>query len=393
MKRLVLPVRPDWQTKAESQGYTWHSENGTCSWNEGAAYALTKAEVHNLRATANELYALYLHAAEQVVRQNWWHRLGVPESQGPLLRTSFESGDACLAARFDLMLNEAGDLKLIEFNADVALTLIETSIVQREWLHEVRPTHEQFNDLHASLHDAWRKLGVRHVHLAWRPRHREIENTIRYMASIVREAGVKASLMALHCLGWDAKQRAFVDSDGEAIRCCYKLYPWAWMLNEDFARRLPAAGCRFIEPTWSHLMASKGMLAVLWELFPDHPALLPCFEDDTRFKESSFVSKPLFGREGQNITMRSQNAVLQQSGGDFEHEPCIHQAMCVSPRLDGFIPQFGVWMIHGHATALGIRETDSFIINADSPFTPHFIEKDTSLRQEELNAARPWNED
>ena len=115
------------------------------------------------------------------------------------------------------------------------------------------------------------------------------------------------------------------------------------------------------------------MLAVLWELFPDHPALLPCYDTATQIS-GPFVTKPLFGRQGQNITIHSQTGVLQQSGGEFKDEPCVHQQMAASPRYDGFIPQFGVWVVNDQAVALGMRETDSLIINAYSPFTPHFIE-------------------
>ena len=34
---------------------------------------------------------------------------------------------------------------------------------------------------------------------------------------------------------------------------------------------------RFIEPGWRVLLNSKGLLPVLWELFPDHPNLLPAY--------------------------------------------------------------------------------------------------------------------
>ena len=115
------------------------------------------------------------------------------------------------------------------------------------------------------------------------------------------------------------------------------------------------------------------MLAVLWELFPDHPALLPCFEAD-ELRSGSWVSKPIFGREGHNIVIRRESVVLQQTGGEFTGQRQIHQRMAESPRFDGCVPQFGVWMVADKAVALGMREELNHIIEGHSLFTPHVVE-------------------
>ena len=44
------------------------------------------------------------------------------------------------------------------------------------------------------------------------------------------------------------------------------------------------------------------MLCVLWELFPDHPLLLPAYFDIKDSKEKrKWVSKPCYGREAEGI--------------------------------------------------------------------------------------------
>ena len=51
---------------------------------------------------------------------------------------------------------------------------------------------------------------------------------------------------------------------------------------------------------------NKGMLPLLWEMFPDDPNLLPAFfEDDPNAASlgTSFVREPLFSREGANIAL------------------------------------------------------------------------------------------
>ena len=61
-----------------------------------------------------------------------------------------------------------------------------------------------------------------------------------------------------------------------------------------------------IEPAWKLLLSNKGILPLLWAMFPRHPNLLPAyFEDDPKATSlgSSFVRKPLYSREGANVSI------------------------------------------------------------------------------------------
>ena len=64
---------------------------------------------------------------------------------------------------------------------------------------------------------------------------------------------------------------------GTQINSIFKLYPWETML----ARRVrPPTPCdtykdmRWIEPIWKMLLSNKGILPILWELYPNHALLL-----------------------------------------------------------------------------------------------------------------------
>src|SRR3977135_668599 len=64
----------------------------------------------------------------------------------------------------------------------------------------------------------------------------------------------------------------------------------------------------WIEPPWKAILSNKGILPLLWEMFADHPNLLPAyFEDDPNAARlgASFVRKPLYSREGANIALVS----------------------------------------------------------------------------------------
>ncbi|WP_166647199.1 glutathionylspermidine synthase family protein [Prosthecobacter fusiformis] len=367
----MIHPRGDWQARVEAGGLTWHGEGGGC-WNEGAFYEFTEAELGRIRTTAREVYELHLLAAAHVVRHGLWSRLGVHEADVPILKASWERQDWSLMGRFDFLLDEQGQAKLIEFNAETALSVIETGPVQRKWQQEVMPGYGQFNELEKSLVAAWRRCGRQHVHCAWRPRHPETAGTLRYLAGLVREAGLRATVMAMHSLGWDAGRGSFVDCDGEPVDCCYKLYPWDWMLREPFARCLMDSQTVFVEPAWRLMLSSKGMLALLWELFSDHPALLPAYADADRLG-ASFVRKPFFGREGNNVCVVENGEVAEELTGECGDQQQVYQARVVNGGYTGRQAQLGVWMVGGEPVALGMRESERLIITGDSAFVPHVV--------------------
>jgi glutathionylspermidine synthase len=377
MKRISLSPRPNWQATVEKQGLTWHSENGKVTWNEENAYVLSHTEVEKLYQTARELAQIYHQAAGHVVKNKLWSLMGLQAHEAALITSSWERGEWSLHGRFDFLMDAHGCPKLLEYNAETALSLVETAVIQKHWLADTMPDFGQCNDVEELLSQAWRESGFDHVHCAWRPRHAEVEGTIRYMAGILRKVGIKVTLMALHRMGWDSQQRAFVDHDGTPIGHCYKLYPWEWMLREPFAKWVEASRCSFVEPPWRLLLGSKGILCVISELFGDHPAVVACHTTPEKLG-ASFVSKPLFGHEGHNVTIHRDGEMTESLGGEYGDEAKVFQAFVEGQRCDGLLAQFGVWMVRDKPAAICIRETLGSIISANSAFVPHAVERQNS---------------
>lgn len=372
MKRIHVAPRCCWQRVVEEQGYLWHTEGDHPCWREDACYVLTDGEVQLLRRTGDEVYQMLIKAADHVVKNGLWSRVGISDEHARIVAASWESGARPMAGRFDLLVDEQGQPKLLEFNADCALTMLETAVIQRDWQKTGFPGAGQLNELHERLVSAWRSSGLDVIHVAWRPRHPEVEGTMRYIAKTVREAGLEAVLMAMHCVGYDAKRKVFVDRDLRAIRCCYKLYPWGWMLEEPFARHVESSSTEFIEPASAHLLGSKGLLSVLWDLFPDHPAILPCHDEPP--SSGAYVSKPMLGCEGHNISIHGM-AEGETTDGEFAEQRRVHQQFVRTVRHDGWLPQMGLWMVGGQCAALGIREDTHLILQNESTFVPHIVMK------------------
>lgn len=69
------------------------------------------------------------------------------------------------------------------------------------------------------------------------------------------------------------------------------MYPWEWLLadmSEPILGTYAAVGS--IEPIWKMMWSIKGLLAVLWEMFPRHPNLLASYLDEPRGRVRMFRS-------------------------------------------------------------------------------------------------------
>ena len=63
------------------------------------------------------------------------------------------------------------------------------------------------------------------------------------------------------------------------------VYPKEWLINEiefDELLKWDFEKLNFIEPVWKLILSNKGLLPLLWEMFPNHPNLLPAYYDSPR---------------------------------------------------------------------------------------------------------------
>ena len=197
--------------------------------------------------------------------------------------------------------------------------------------------------------------------------------TATYQRDIAEEAGLSTAGVLIKDIGWDHDARRFVDDVGHPIRSIFKLYPWEWMVHEAFGPQLLVTypEMQWIEPIWKMLFANKGMLAILWDLFPGHPNLLKAHLGAPDGM-TEYARKPLLSREGANVTLVTR-AGTTATAGDYGEEGFVYQALAPIPVLDGRRPVLGTWVIDGEAAGLGIRESDGPITDNRSRFVPHLF--------------------
>lgn len=394
MFRHLCPPRPDWRARVEADGLIWSmtpAEDGGPDvpyWVEGVFYEFSSAEIEILESATEELHGMCEQAARHVLdHPELLPRFGLPAESVPLLRQSLAMPS--LYGRFDFAYDGSGPPKLLEYNADTPTGLVESAVAQWYWLEDVFPTSDQWNSLHERLIDRWRAVKPRlkpgMLHFAPLGADSEEEwMTVGYLQDTAQQAGIDTDVVAVEDIGWHREWKTFVDTQGRRIRNCFKLYPWEDMLAEQFGAHVMAdpADVLWIEPAWKALLSNKALLPVLWELFPEHPNLLPARFDDPGDLDD-WVAKPRHGREGRGITINTLPALGDREGGGY-----VFQRRAELGSYDGMHCVLGSWVVGGAAAGLMVREQAGPITDHRARFVPHVINEprpDASQIQEWLH--------
>ncbi|MFB7341708.1 glutathionylspermidine synthase family protein [Streptomyces hydrogenans] len=392
MERHTIEPRPGWQQTVEEQGLVYpltRYPDGSLRpyWDESAYYSFTLPEVEALEEVVEELHAMCLAAAAHIVERNRFADLGITDprvaervAESWRRRAELPS----LYARFDLVYDGTGPAKMLEYNADTPTSLVEAASPQWFWMEERFPGADQWNSLHERLVEAWKRqaplLPPGPVHFA----HSETDElgedlmTVAYLRETAEQAGLATEALSVERIGWDRLSRRFVDEKLRFIRSCFKLYPWEWLVTDRFGKHVlstldngggSGTTC-WIEPAWKMLLSNKALLAILWELYPGHPNLLPAYLDGPRelATTTGWAAKPLLGREGAGVT-------LHEPGGEVvvRDEPCCYQGLAPLPDFDGNRTLLGAWVVEDEAAGLGIRESAGAITDEYARFLPHVI--------------------
>ena len=380
MQRRALKPRTDWESRLEAAGVTYHThDDGSPYWREDACYVFRLAEIERIEKAASEVQALCLKAIEHVLDRGRFREYGIPGWMEPVIRESWERDEVGLYGRFDFAYDGQGYPKLLEYNADTPTSLVEAAVAQWYWLEERFPGRDQFNSLHERLVAAWKRaqdfLPAGTVYFLYQDT-LEDQQTVAYLRDTADQAGLSTAQMLIEDLGWDEPSGTFRDLDDRPVRAAFKLYPWEFMIKDAFGPSLARQPrpCAFLEPAWKMLLSNKALLAILWELFPDSPYLLPSYLDGPR-DLVNYVKKPLLAREGANVEVHAGGQVHQTKAMDcYGAEGYVHQAYAPIPEFDGFRPVLGAWIVDGEPAGMGIREARGLVTDNGSSFVPHLIE-------------------
>lgn len=386
------------QTKAldpaylETLGFVWHTDRDDSSYLSDRLVLLTEAEAEAYYEAGNTLYDMFVEAGEYIIQNNLFHEIGIPFNVVDLVKESWENDlHWHLYGRFDLAGGiDNQPIKLLEFNADTPTALFETAIVQWAILKQNGLEEQsQFNALYEALVDNFKRLvtleeridGFEEQYEGWKflftsiKGNIEEENTVKLLQHMAQEAGYITEFAYIDEIEFSEEEG--IVYEGESYELWFKLIPWEEIALEEADLAMLLRGIIFnqkaiiFNPAYTLMFQSKGMLKILWDLFPDHPLLLESsFEPLANQKQ---VVKPIFGREGESVTIRNPDgSTVAAIKGNYDNHKMVYQAYTELPKdQEGASYQAGVFYAY-EACAVGFRK-GGLILDNLSKFVGHIV--------------------
>lgn len=383
MIRNSIPARLDWRTRVESVGFDFHTFDGEPYWVDDAYYEFTLEQIENdLEDPTDELVEMCYEAVSYVCgHPELLHKLAIPEGFHKFVVNSWAKHERDLYGRFDLSYNGLEPAKLLEYNADTPTSLLESAVVQWQWLEDQKALGnlpedaDQFNSIYERIKFAFTHMDLPEVmHFTGALDSYEDSGNLAMIADIAAQCGKVCNIIDIRDIGVSG-DNWFTDMQDRPIEAMFKLYPWEDMVREEFAPMILLNHTKILEPAWKMILSNKGILPILWMMFEGHKNLLPAFfDDDPKAMElTQYARKPLFSREGANVELVNNGLVLENVPGEYDKYPMIRQQLTTLPRFGLNHAVIGSWVVAGKSCGIGIREDQSLVTKDTSLFIPHII--------------------
>ncbi|OGX79448.1 glutathionylspermidine synthase [Exiguobacterium sp. SH31] len=364
----------------------------------------TQDEVDRIREATRAVDAIFRKANRllRTLPDETLRLLGYPEASLPFLRDKALPQETIIG-RYDWIVKD-GVIKLMEFNADTPTFIKELFDVNRYVTTEfglnnpnAGATAELKTELRKAVIAAWQRLnrdGTPKIVFTSHDDNIEDKWTTRFLQETL---DLPSEFVPLY--------RLLVDVDGvytpsgERVDVLYRqTYPIEHLVD-DRAPNGDLIGIRLLElnqakhvsllnPLSAFLMQSKGVQALIWELYETdtyfdtaerqviRTHLLPTYlEADPFLGQSAYVQKPAFGREGDSVILYAEDGVPfhKEVLQTYAEETAVYQQFNELPTrttntVNGPLAthyMIGCFCLNGHPSALGAR-AGSMITNNQS---------------------------
>ena len=370
----------------------WHTEDSGRAYVADEAVIVGEAEAEAYYEAVNELYDMFVEAGDYVVEHGLFHEIGIPFNLVDAVKISWENDVHWhIYGRFDLSGGIDGEpIKLLEFNADTPTLLFETAVIQ--WaLLKANGLDEaaQFNHIYEAIRDNFKRLVVLEgdvedfgrLYEGWRILFSAVrgeiedENTTKLLQKIATDAGFETAFAFVDEVEFSDEEGIFYEDVNYEF--WFKLIPWEMIAIEesDLARILTAImknrKAIILNPAYTLMFQSKGIMKILWDLFPNHPLLLETSFEPLGKKQ---VQKPFLGREGGGVRiLDASGKVIEEGEKEYLDQPAIYQEYVELPKDErGRRYQAGVFFAY-EGCGLGYRRGGEILGNG-SEFVGHIIE-------------------
>ena len=376
----------------EELGFTWHTDSDGTKYINDELVEISMQEAESYYEVANEIYDMYVEAAEFVIDNDLFFEIGIPFNLVDSIKKSWENDVHWhIYGRFDFAGGIDGKpIKLIEFNADTPTSLFETTLLQWALLKENGMDEEkQFNNVYDAISQNFKRLITLEDDIAlfeerydgWKilfssiDGNDEEEATTKLLQQMATDAGFNTGFEYLQNVRFDEK--GIFDAHDNKYEYWFKLYPWEDIAHDEpelattITNIMNAQEAIILNPAYTLLFQSKGIMKIMSDLFPDSPYLLKTsFEPLEGIKQ---VEKTIFGREGANTKIIASNGqIVEQIDGPYDNYKKVYQEYVEFPKdVKGAKYQAGVFFAY-EACGLSFRKGGE-IMNDMSKFVGHVI--------------------
>ena len=385
----VEKITPLDKATLEEIGLEWHSDTDGTPYIADELVVVSDEEAQRYYEAGNELYDMFVEAAEYVIENDLFFELDIPNTIVPMIKQSFEEDIHWhLYGRFDFAGGlDGAPIKLLEFNADTPTMLYESAVVQWALLkHNKLDESLQFNNIFDSISENFKRMITLGGDVAkfdalyegWRILFASIagnveeERTTKFLQEIATSAGFGTQYATIEEVVFSMEEGA--SYQGQNYEFLFKLIPWEDIAIDEPELALIMQGMMehkntiFLNPAYTLLFQSKRMLKILWDLYPHHPLLLESSYEPLSGKKQ--VCKRAFGREGANVEILSPNGtILQKNDGIYQNHKPIFQEFAPLNTHAGQCYQANVFFAY-ESCGLGFRRGGEIIDNY-SKFVSH----------------------
>ncbi len=376
----------------EELGFTWHTDIDGTKYINDELVEVTQKEAEAYYTAGNEIYDMFVEAAEYVIENDLFFELGIPFNLIETIKKSWENDVHWhIYGRFDLAGGIDGEpIKLIEFNADTPTSLFETTLLQWALLKQNKMDEEkQFNNIYEAISQNFKRLvtlddDIEHFeerYDGWKILFSSVEGndeeeaTTRLLQQMATDAGFNTGFEYLQNVNFD--ENGIFDANDNQYEYWFKLFPW-----EDIGSDEPELATTLnnimqnqkaiiLNPAYTLLFQSKGMMKIMSDLFPDSPYLLKTsFEPLSGIKQ---VEKTVFGREGANTKIIDANGeIVEQIDGPYDNYKKVYQEYVdFNKDANGLKYQAGVFFAY-ESCGLSFRKGSEIMDNM-SKFVGHVL--------------------
>lgn len=385
----VMPISP---ALMEEVGMTWHTDSDGTAYITDEIVPVHEDEAEAYYEAANTLYDMFVEAGQHVIDNDLFHELDIPFNLVDQIVRSWDRDNLHIYGRFDFAGGIDGHpIKLIEFNADTPTSLFETAVVQWALLKaNDMDDDSQFNNMYEAIGRNFQRLvtgeedpeafgslyNYQNILFSSISGLDEDERTTKFLQQIASEAGFQTDFCYMNEVGF-LEDGGVYSPDDVRFDYWFKLFPWEDIalesdgitgILEDISRH---EGTIVLNPAYTLLFQSKGIMKVLYDLFPDSPYLLRT--DTQPLEGQKHIAKKMFGREGASTQIVDMDgSVVTTVEGEYDRYKTVYQEWVDFPKDEaGNSYQAGVFFAW-EGCGLGFRRGGEILDNM-SKFVSHRI--------------------